>query len=69
MNSEWPNMERMYCFLGINERIARLEDMRNQRLEFLRRYEKETYNAIMWLRENQDKFEHPIHEPIMLMVR
>lgn len=44
--------------------------MKNQRLEFLRknRQYKDTYDAIMWLRENQHKFEKPVNEPIMLLV-
>ena len=54
----------------VRGRIAHLEDMKNQRLEFLRknRQYKDTYDAIMWLRENQHKFEKPVNEPIMLLV-
>ena len=49
--------------------MNRLEDKKNQRLEFLRTHYKETYDAVMWLREHQDMFENPVHEPIMLLVR
>ncbi|XP_048583434.1 structural maintenance of chromosomes protein 5 [Nematostella vectensis] len=52
----------------IQSRLHRLEDMRNQRLELLRTRFKDTYNAVMWLRDNQDKFSQPVHEPIMLQV-
>ncbi|XP_046855168.1 structural maintenance of chromosomes protein 5-like [Xenia sp. Carnegie-2017] len=53
---------------SVKDRLARLEDLKNQRLEFLRSHFKDTYNAIMWLRENQQKFENCVHEPIMLLV-
>ena len=56
-------------FLDVRDSLTRLEDKKNQRLEVLRRYSKHTYDAVMWLRENQDKFEHPVHEPVMLVVR
>ena len=55
-------------FLDVRDSLTRLEDKKNQRLEVLRRYSKHTYDAVMWLRENQDKFEHPVHEPVMLVV-
>ena len=53
---------------GVRDRLNRLEDKKNQRLEFLRTHFKDTYDAVMWLRENQYKFENPVHEPIMLLV-
>ncbi|CAB4007950.1 structural maintenance of chromosomes 5-like, partial [Paramuricea clavata] len=53
---------------SVRDRLSRLEDKKNQRLEFLRTHYKDTYNAVMWLRDNQDKFEKPVHEPIMLLV-
>jgi hypothetical protein len=60
----------MFCFFsGVRERLNRLEDKKNQRLEYLRTRFKDTYDAVMWLRDNQDKFEKPVHEPIMLLVR
>ncbi|XP_015772407.1 PREDICTED: structural maintenance of chromosomes protein 5-like [Acropora digitifera] len=52
----------------IKSRIAQLEDMKNRRLEFLRNRHRETYNAVMWLRENQHKFSGPVYEPILLQV-
>ena len=52
----------------IQSRITGLEDMKNQRLRFLRNKHRDTYNAVMWLRENQDKFENPVHEPILMQV-
>ena len=55
-------------FSDVRDSLTRLEDKKNQRLEYLRRYSKHTYDAVMWLRENQDKFEYPVHEPVMLVV-
>lgn len=52
----------------IKGRIAQLEDMKNRRLEFLRNRHRDTYNAVLWLRENQHRFSSPVHEPILLQV-
>jgi hypothetical protein len=41
----------------------------NQRLELLRRRHKDMYEAVMWLRENKNKFRHRIYEPMVLEVR
>lgn len=29
----------------------------------------DTYKAVMWLRNNRDRFEGNVHEPMMLVVR
>lgn len=58
----------MLFFTDIKSRITKLEDMKNRRLEFLRNRYKDTYNAVMWLRENQHRFKGPVHEPILLQV-
>jgi hypothetical protein len=44
-------------------------DVANQRLELLRLRQKDTYDAVMWLRENKNQFCHHIYEPMMLEVR
>uniref|UniRef100_A0A4W3I3Y1 Structural maintenance of chromosomes protein 5 n=1 Tax=Callorhinchus milii TaxID=7868 RepID=A0A4W3I3Y1_CALMI len=44
----------------------RLEDMMNIKETRLRDRFRDTYNAILWLRENKDKFKGRIFEPIML---
>lgn len=46
--------------------IKRLEDMMNFKEAKLRDRFKDTYNAVLWLRENRDKFRGHIYEPIML---
>ncbi|KAJ8708813.1 hypothetical protein PYW08_010195 [Mythimna loreyi] len=50
-------------------RIRKLEDVDNKRLEVLRAYSDDCYKAVMWLRENRDMFKHPVHEPMMLEIR
>ena len=52
----------------ITSRINKLEDMKKLRLQYLRNHNKDTYNAVMWLRENKNRFKHPVHEPILLLV-
>ncbi|XP_020612107.1 structural maintenance of chromosomes protein 5-like [Orbicella faveolata] len=52
----------------IKSRITKLEDMKNRRLEILRNRHKDTYNAVIWLRENQHRFKSPVHEPILLQI-
>lgn len=48
--------------------IERLENMKNQRLEWLRKKDNDAYQAVMWLRQNRDKFEGEVFEPTMLEV-
>uniref|UniRef100_A0A4W3I9B1 Structural maintenance of chromosomes protein 5 n=1 Tax=Callorhinchus milii TaxID=7868 RepID=A0A4W3I9B1_CALMI len=53
----------------ITNHLKRLEDMMNIKETRLRDRFRDTYNAILWLRENKDKFKGRIFEPIMLEVR
>ncbi|XP_025077820.1 LOW QUALITY PROTEIN: structural maintenance of chromosomes protein 5-like [Pomacea canaliculata] len=46
--------------------LRNIQDMGNRRLEMLRRAHKHTYDAVMWLRENKNKFKATVHEPILL---
>uniref|UniRef100_A0A4W3I9A6 Structural maintenance of chromosomes protein 5 n=1 Tax=Callorhinchus milii TaxID=7868 RepID=A0A4W3I9A6_CALMI len=50
----------------ITNHLKRLEDMMNIKETRLRDRFRDTYNAILWLRENKDKFKGRIFEPIML---
>ncbi|KAJ8708457.1 hypothetical protein PYW07_010582 [Mythimna separata] len=49
-------------------KIRKLEDVDNKRLEVLRAYSEDCYKAVMWLRENRDMFQHAVHEPMMLEI-
>jgi len=43
-----------------------LQDMKNRKLQTLRRENPDAFNGVMWLRENRNKFRAPVHDPIML---
>ncbi|XP_053393705.1 structural maintenance of chromosomes protein 5-like [Mercenaria mercenaria] len=53
---------------GLQRDLQTLRNIETQRLQALRAKHKDTYDAVMWLRENRDKFKGNIHEPIMLCV-
>ncbi|KAL5004129.1 hypothetical protein ScPMuIL_017585 [Solemya velum] len=48
--------------------LKSIQNVDNRRLETLRSRHRQTYDAVMWLRENQDKFRAKIHPPIMTCV-
>ncbi|XP_022091241.1 structural maintenance of chromosomes protein 5-like [Acanthaster planci] len=49
-------------------RLRRLNDQKDMRLGELQKYYRDTYNAVEWLRSNQDMFKHKIHEPVALVI-
>nr|XP_054756327.1 structural maintenance of chromosomes protein 5-like [Lytechinus pictus] len=53
---------------GYQDRLKKLNDMRDQRLRTLQGKSPDTYNAVLWLRSNPDKFKKTIHEPIALVL-
>ncbi|XP_030832464.1 structural maintenance of chromosomes protein 5 isoform X1 [Strongylocentrotus purpuratus] len=53
---------------GYQDRLKRLNDRRDQRLRALKTRSPDTYNAVLWLRSNADKFKKTIHEPIALVL-
>ncbi|XP_071845736.1 structural maintenance of chromosomes protein 5-like [Apostichopus japonicus] len=52
----------------VERRLKAVNDMKDQRLRGIRQQFKDTYNAVMWLRDNQDKFSQTIHEPVILTI-
>lgn len=48
--------------------LAKLRDVDSQKLNVVRRRDKNTYDAIMWLRAHRDDFEDVIYEPPMMTV-
>ncbi|KAL5482188.1 hypothetical protein EMCRGX_G022483 [Ephydatia muelleri] len=48
--------------------LRRMGDVRKQRLDKVRQRNRDVYEAVMWLSENQHRFKQPIFEPIMLQV-
>ena len=58
--------------------LIRLKSDENRKLNILQRRSADAYNAVMWLRENNNKpfddptkvnFKYPIHEPIMTLLK
>ncbi|XP_060807811.1 structural maintenance of chromosomes protein 5 [Amyelois transitella] len=61
-NNITPQM-RLY-----QNKIRALQNVDEKRLEVLRNYSDHAYQAVMWLRENKDRFNSPVHEPMMLEI-
>lgn len=54
---------------GLTAQLRRKKDEANRRLQYLQQQNRDTYEAIMWLRSNQHRFKYPIIEPILLVVK
>ncbi|XP_007937716.1 structural maintenance of chromosomes protein 5 [Orycteropus afer afer] len=54
---------------GVHDHIIRFDSLMNQKEEKLRHRFRDTYDAVLWLRSNRDKFKQRVCEPIMLVVR
>jgi len=52
----------------IQRKIEQLENVANQRLNNLKSFQRDTYNAVIWLRENRHLFKEEVFEPIVLLV-
>ncbi|XP_030368226.1 structural maintenance of chromosomes protein 5 isoform X2 [Strigops habroptila] len=53
----------------IIDRLGQLNNVMNMKEENLKRKFKDTHSALMWLRENKDKFQKRVCEPMMLEMR
>ena len=53
---------------GAQNQLTEMDDVRNQRLELLCKRDRETWQAIKWLRENRDRFRETVFEPILVLV-
>lgn len=58
-----------FPILGVAAHIVRFDNLMNQKEDKLRQRYRDTYDAVLWLRNNRDKFKHRVCEPIMLTVR
>ena len=58
-----------FPILGVNDQIIQFDNLMNQKEDKLRQRYRDTYDAVLWLRNNKDKFKQRVYEPIMLMVR
>ncbi|KAM6183645.1 structural maintenance of chromosomes protein 5 isoform 2-T2 [Erethizon dorsatum] len=53
---------------SVGEHIVRFDNLMNQKEDKLRQRYRDTYEAVLWLRSNRDKFKQRVCEPIMLMI-
>ncbi|KAI8423510.1 hypothetical protein MSG28_012621 [Choristoneura fumiferana] len=49
-------------------KIRQLENVDDKRLEELQRYSPDAYQAVLWLRDHRDMFQHNVYEPMMLEI-
>ncbi|XP_021569033.1 structural maintenance of chromosomes protein 5 isoform X2 [Carlito syrichta] len=53
---------------SVNDHIIRFDNLMNQKEDKLRQRYRDTYDAVLWLRNNRDKFKQRVCEPIMLTI-
>uniref|UniRef100_A0A8C0LQS0 Structural maintenance of chromosomes protein 5 n=1 Tax=Canis lupus dingo TaxID=286419 RepID=A0A8C0LQS0_CANLU len=54
---------------SVGDNIVRFDNLMNQKEDKLRQRYRDTYDAVLWLRNNRDKFKQRVCEPIMLTIR
>lgn len=52
----------------MDDHIVRFDNLMNQKEDKLRQRFRDTYDAVLWLRNNRDKFKQRVCEPIMLTI-
>lgn len=52
----------------MQEELNRIFDIEKRRLEILKQRHKQTYEAVLWLREHKYMFQKPVYEPMILCV-
>ncbi|GLV43420.1 Structural maintenance of chromosomes 5 [Carabus blaptoides fortunei] len=50
----------------LETRLQESENIKDQRLQILKRKDADAYNAVLWLRENRQQFRGNVYEPMML---
>ncbi|XP_045419604.1 structural maintenance of chromosomes protein 5 isoform X2 [Lemur catta] len=53
---------------NVDDHIVRFDNLMNQKEDKLRQRYRDTYDAVLWLRNNRDKFKRRVCEPIMLTI-
>ncbi|XP_027470195.1 structural maintenance of chromosomes protein 5 isoform X2 [Zalophus californianus] len=53
---------------SVGDNIVRFDNLMNQKEDKLRQRYRDTYDAVLWLRSNRDKFKQRVCEPIMLTI-
>ncbi|KAJ1654571.1 Structural maintenance of chromosomes protein 5 [Dispira simplex] len=51
-----------------HQELVNLDDVRNQRLLALQKFNVDSYQAVQWLRQNRSQFDQPVFEPICLEI-
>ncbi|KAG5520093.1 hypothetical protein PMAC_001169 [Pneumocystis sp. 'macacae'] len=52
----------------VQNKLSDLDNIREQRLEWLKQNDRDTYDAVIWLSNNRDKFKDYVYEPVYLEV-
>ncbi|KAI4468867.1 structural maintenance of chromosomes protein 5 [Holotrichia oblita] len=58
--------DKMYESRALENELSKIENVKQQRLEYLRRLDSDAYNATLWLRDNSQNFKGQVFEPMML---
>lgn len=53
----------------LETRLNSLSDFRHQRLQHLQRVNVDAYEAVRWLKDNRDQFEHRVFDPVLLEIQ
>ncbi|XP_021007399.1 structural maintenance of chromosomes protein 5 isoform X1 [Mus caroli] len=53
---------------SVSDHITRFDNLMNQKEDKLRQRYRDTYDAVLWLRSNRDRFKQRVCEPIMLTI-
>ncbi|XP_061164858.1 structural maintenance of chromosomes protein 5-like [Saccostrea echinata] len=53
---------------GFQQELKEIQNIENRKLEMLRNRHKPTYDAVMWYKDNRDKFQGQVHLPLLLSV-
>ncbi|EGW10472.1 Structural maintenance of chromosomes protein 5 [Cricetulus griseus] len=53
---------------SVSDHIIRFDNLMNQKEDKLRQRYRDTYDAVLWLRNNRDRFKQRVCEPIMLTI-
>uniref|UniRef100_K1QNC5 Structural maintenance of chromosomes protein 5 n=1 Tax=Magallana gigas TaxID=29159 RepID=K1QNC5_MAGGI len=53
---------------GYQKELKEIQNIENRKLEMLRNKHKPTYDAVMWFKDNQNRFQGQVHLPLLLSV-
>jgi hypothetical protein len=56
-------LRNFFCCIKIDfqKELKEIRNVENQKLEILRQKHKHTYDAVMWYKQNKEKFEGVVH--------